>query len=537
MDGLKQLNRKKLRPLEELYKFEQFHSPPLTDSDVAAKPMVLLLGQYSVGKSTFIKYILEREYPGCNIGPEPTTDRFNAVMHAPDDRIIPGNAACVTADLPFTSLTRFGTSFLNRFQVSQMPSPVLSQFTLIDTPGILSGEKQRLGRQYDMNSVTEWFAERADLILLLFDAHKLDISDEFKEIIMRLKGNEDKIRVVLNKADQISGQHLLRCYGALMWSLGRVFSNPEVVRVYVGSFWDQTSKYHDMEDLLLAEQGDLLNMLRELPRNSAIRKVNEMVKRARTARVHAIIIAHLRKQMPTLFGAKSKAKDLLANLPREFAAIQRKFNIPPGDFPDPERFKQRLEGFELDKLPKYDKRVVAAAEELLSSDLPRLMLQFPQDLTVSPSSSSGAGGAGAVAGNPFQDILTEMQTFTAVSGNPFEDESPTSAERDAPGGPPRYVFHYDHIPPIDKSSFVHAFQSLHLHDGKITGGAARPALEATGLDKETLAKVWRLADWTKDGMLSVEEFVVAMWVCRVVREGWAELPAELPATLKPGGGR
>jgi hypothetical protein len=39
----------------------------------------------------------------------------------------------------------------------------------------------------------EWFAERADLILLLFDAHKLDISDEFKDVILALKGAEDKV--------------------------------------------------------------------------------------------------------------------------------------------------------------------------------------------------------------------------------------------------------------------------------------------------------------------------------------------------------
>ena len=32
-----------------------------------------------------------------------------------------------------------------------------------------------------------WFAEKSDLILLLFDAHKLDISDEFKRTISALK--------------------------------------------------------------------------------------------------------------------------------------------------------------------------------------------------------------------------------------------------------------------------------------------------------------------------------------------------------------
>ena len=69
----------------------------------------------------------------------------------------------------------------------------------MDTPGILSGEKQRVSRGYDFTGVLKWFADRADRILLLFDAHKLDISDEFKSSIEALHGNDDKIRIVLNK--------------------------------------------------------------------------------------------------------------------------------------------------------------------------------------------------------------------------------------------------------------------------------------------------------------------------------------------------
>ena len=49
----------------------------------------------------------------------------------------------------------------------------------------------------------EWFAERVDRILLLFDAHKLDISDEFKQAIQAIRKQEDKIRIVLNKVDTI----------------------------------------------------------------------------------------------------------------------------------------------------------------------------------------------------------------------------------------------------------------------------------------------------------------------------------------------
>ena len=58
-DGLKKLYKTKLLPLEEYYRFHEFHSPALEDADFDNKPMVLLVGQYSTGKTTFIRYLLE----------------------------------------------------------------------------------------------------------------------------------------------------------------------------------------------------------------------------------------------------------------------------------------------------------------------------------------------------------------------------------------------------------------------------------------------------------------------------------------------
>jgi hypothetical protein len=118
--------------------------------------MVLLVGQYSVGKTSFIRYLLGRDFPGQRIGPEPTTDRFTVLLNGPEERTIPGNALSVHPDLPFRGLDRFGVNFLSRLEGSQMPSSVLKSITLVDTPGILSGEKQRTNRGYDFTKGTSW---------------------------------------------------------------------------------------------------------------------------------------------------------------------------------------------------------------------------------------------------------------------------------------------------------------------------------------------------------------------------------------------
>lgn len=55
-EGLKKLYKTKLLPLEESYKFHEFHSPALEDADFDNKPMVLLVGQYSTGKTSFIRW-------------------------------------------------------------------------------------------------------------------------------------------------------------------------------------------------------------------------------------------------------------------------------------------------------------------------------------------------------------------------------------------------------------------------------------------------------------------------------------------------
>ncbi|KAJ4977343.1 hypothetical protein NE237_002449 [Protea cynaroides] len=379
-DGLKRLYVEKLKPLEVTYQFNDFVHPLLTNSDFDAKPMVMLLGQYSTGKTTFIKHLLKSGYPGAHIGPEPTTDRFVVVMSGPDERSIPGNTVAVQADMPFSGLTTFGTSFLSKFQCSQMPHPLLDHIAFVDTPGVLSGEKQRTQRSYDFTGVTSWFAAKCDLILLLFDPHKLDISDEFKRVIGSLRGHDDKIRVVLNKADQVDTQQLMRVYGALMWSLGKVLNTPEVMRVYIGSFNDKPINEAVTgpigKDLFEKEQDDLLSDLKDIPKKNCDRRINEFVKRARAAKIHAYIVSHLKKEMPAMMGKAKAQQKLIDNLEDEFGKVQREFHLPAGDFPDTEQFREVLSGYNFDKFEKLKPKMIQVVDDMLAYDIPNLLKTF-----------------------------------------------------------------------------------------------------------------------------------------------------------------
>lgn len=497
VSGLADMYAKKVKPIETAYRFDQFHSPLLTDTDFHAKPLVLLLGQYSVGKTSFIKFLLERDFPGQRIGPEPTTDRFVSVMYNNEERIIPGNAAAVDSSLPWRALQRYGMAFLNKFEVSSCPAPILSKLTFVDTPGVLSGEKQRIGRSYDFPEVIEWFAERADRILLLFDAHKLDISDEFKRVIETLKGHDDKIRVVLNKADMVTNQQLMRVYGALMWSLGKVIKTPEVLRVYIGSFWDRERQHKDNEALFDAEQNDLLSDLRSLPRHSAVRKVNELVKRSRCAKVHAYIVSYMREQFG-FFGKEKTQKKLLDTLPEVFKTVQMTHNLPPGDFPNPVRFKEAIGRYKIWEFPKLDVAAMNAMEQVLSVDIPQLMKLVP--------ASSELDALGFSQGS----IM-----------NPFADENLSVANA-------------WEVNEADKRRFDTMFYEQPLDGEKMTGNVAKGIFMRSGLPVEALKQIWTLADIARRGALDCEEFAVAMYLCECLKSGkLAALPDKLPLSLVP----
>lgn len=385
--------------------------------------------------------------------------------------------------------------------------------------GILSGEKQRTNRGYDFTKVVAWFADRADLIILLFDAHKLDISDELRNAIDVLKGHEDKIRCILNKADAIDRQQLMRVYGALLWSLGKTMNAPEVVRVYVGSFWSEPLKTMENADLFEKEEKDLMKDLAILPRQSAVRKINELVKRIRKVKALAYIIGHLKSQMPSIMGKEKKQKKLIEDLPNVFRTILKKYNLAPGDFPDINKFQQKLNEVKFSDFQPLSQTMVDGLDKCLNVEFPRLMDQLPSEKDA-PDVLRKKGAMTAQDPGMVPVPSTNLKFGKASTGqaNPFgyseTDEEYWALQESA-----------DRLLP--------SFEALGPQGGFLPTNVAREVLVNTGLDKEQLRQIWNLSDIDKDGYLDLEEYVIAMFLCDAVIQKGRPIPAELPTSVVP----
>jgi hypothetical protein len=343
----------------------------------------------------------------------------------------------------------------------------------------------------------------------LFDAHKLDISDEFRRSIEALRGHDDKIRIVLNKADMVDHQQLMRVYGALMWSLGKVLATPEVARVYIGSFWDQPLRYDANRKLFEVEEQDLFADIQSLPRNAALRKLNDLIKRARLAKVHAYIISSLKEQMPSMFGKDSKKKELIKHLSQIYSEIERDHHIPVGDFPDIKEMQEKLLQFDFAKFHPLKKNLVDNVDKMLADDISRLMSMIPHE-----------------------QIIEQKEETSVVKGGAFDGPDLTPFGFGRGEGIDAGAFDSEWVVEKDKEKYNELFKSLNPSDGKITGAAAKAEMVKSKLPNSVLGKIWKLADVDHDGMLDDDEFALAMHLISIKLDGH-DLPTTLPTHLVP----
>ena len=263
---------------------------------------------------------------------------------------------------------------------------------LVDSPGVLSGDKQK-NRGYDYDAVVQWWVQHADRILLLFDAHKLDMSDEFKAIVNMLgehagkarrraaprraillgaqfggaqlganfptaASSSSQVRVVLNKADAVPAQNLMRVYGALMQDARR---RGRVAGGAAGVHWVVLGQaVHQRRDG--RADGDGGGRPDRGPRDAAAEQRDVEDQRGLPplppGRDPRPKIACLRARVAgTMFGRAKLQQQLLTEqgMASVFNEVRRKHDLSKGDFPDWQFMARQLQGYDFTEFYKPSK--------------------------------------------------------------------------------------------------------------------------------------------------------------------------------------
>jgi GTPase SAR1 family protein len=422
--------------LERLFGFNEFYEQLLggecVESEFAMKPTVLFIGAYSTGKTSFIRQLLGKEYLDSHIAPEPSTDRFNALIYGDEEITVNGTVLTGLSHLPFQGLTHFGLDFINRMVATTVQSPILKHINIIDTPGVLAGLKQA-NRGYDFGLVARWFGQRSDLIILMFDCSKTDISDELMETISQLQDYHGRVRCVLNKVDMLDIKEIVRVYGALMWSLGRTIQEAEVTRVYMAH---QIEDHSDTDGILRKlgvenDQKALTSLISNIHKSSLSRKVGNLFKRCRLLRAHILILQYLRRRSPWIFEFESTKQARISqnSLVEMYDYLTTKYDLPQSDFPPIELMTKLLRSKHWKNVPT-DKKYLHMIQDIVLHDIKNISQNLFSALDVTkttlaptkPAKSKlpvTSANSQAVASTP--TIAQDEETTTIRTANTAEN--------------------------------------------------------------------------------------------------------------------
>ncbi|MBW2605343.1 MAG: dynamin family protein [Deltaproteobacteria bacterium] len=214
------------------------YSDVALETNIKWRPLVLVLGNYSSGKSTLIN-----EFLGADIqatGQAPTDDSFTVITHedaastAENVRVVEerdGKFLLNDPEYPFETLRKHGQRFASHFRLKKVNAPFLETLAIIDTPGMLDSITER-DRGYDYQEVIGELAQIADLVLVVFDPHKAGtVRESYISIRETLPTRtfEDRLIFVLNRIDECTSfADLLQVYGTLCWNLSQITGRKDI---------------------------------------------------------------------------------------------------------------------------------------------------------------------------------------------------------------------------------------------------------------------------------------------------------------------
>jgi len=345
LNDLKKIYENAIKPLEQLYKYRDLSNRHFGDPEIFSKPLVLFMGPWSGGKSTILNYLTDNEYTPYSIrsGAEPSPAHFNILMYGNETEILDGTQ--IAADWTFSGLQKFGQAFLERLRAVKIPNKLLEKVNIVEIPGILEVRKQ-VSRLFPFNDACQWFIDRADLIFLVYDPSKLDVGPETEAILDQLKGREYQTRILLNKADLVKPEELLRVQNALIWNISPLMSSIQPPLLYTVSLWSHPFQSGAPVRLLQAQEKALLIDLREAINKRIENKIASARRFAVRVRNHAKMIdCYLTTYYnhKSLFGNKKQISQHIIENPQTYhiyEGLSTLTNISRYDLPDPETYRE-----------------------------------------------------------------------------------------------------------------------------------------------------------------------------------------------------
>ncbi|XP_006613849.1 sarcalumenin isoform X3 [Apis dorsata] len=341
---LKRVYDNAIQPLESLYKYRDLSNRHFGDPEIFSKPLVLFMGPWSGGKSSIINYLLDIEYKQTSLrtGAEPSPAYFNIIMHGEEEEILDGTQ--LAADWTFSGLQKFGQGLLDRLKGLRLDNKLLEKVNIVEIPGILEIRKQ-VQRLFPFNDACQWFIDRADIIFLVYDPSKLDVGPETEAILDQLKGREHQTRIILNKADQVKPEELMRVQGALIWNISPLMSSAEPPIMYSTSLWSIPYEAGAPTRLLYAQERAFLRDLRTAIDKQVEHKIASARRFAVRVRNHAKMVdCYLTTYYnhKTFFGNKKEISDKIIENPQDYhiyEGLSTLKNISRYDLPDPDVYR------------------------------------------------------------------------------------------------------------------------------------------------------------------------------------------------------
>lgn len=445
---LDSMRRNKLSPIEEDYLFDEFFPEYVIHSSNQSKPAVSIIAQSERVGSVLVSGLLGE--------------------HVPEER----RASVFASHVEISHLEELLNSAFDSSTLSNIATYPVGGNRVLDVLTFI---------HFPVSVPRNSLIDASATILLVFDEDEPDLTDRFRRLLPKLisGGVQAKLRVVILTRNADHSKLI-----PIVWSLSKLIDVPEMPKTYL------LTRQESGELKLNSSSEELFKDLLALPNKALLSQLVRLQAEAKMARSHALLMSHLKSQLPT-FNREAKQEKLVGELESVIAGVAAKNGLAITDFASADSIRGRLLSLDFNRIKKMKESSLVLVDELLSNDIPKL-------LTVVPHSE--------------EDMLMIQMAIASSKG-----AAGVSAHFSKPPAVADYINEFESLGPLN--GFLEASPRLREH-----------FLGISELPSASLYKIWKLADIDKDGKLSLREYALCRELIKGVCAG-GDIPRNLPPTF------